>query len=189
MSQDANEVTTRRGHPFGSRHRTIPIPPVDVATEWLQAGRVLFGVEHRVLDKDILYAHFASMPEQMELLKTMTGKSDPLDIFALPEDEGFSLHVCDAKDRQEYIRFDAFAEDPHYHYITPGSHHVAVGFDNIADDFEPWVFARVQSALPEMLRFAGAHDLAGEVDQDLVRQSLGTLRDMAQVAKTRGPRG
>ena len=32
-------------------------------------------------------------------------------------DEGVSLHVIDASDAHEYLRFDMFDDEPHYHYI------------------------------------------------------------------------
>ena len=36
------------------------------------------------------------------------------------EDEGVSLHVCDGETGAEYLRFDVFVKEPHYHYIVPG---------------------------------------------------------------------
>jgi hypothetical protein len=49
------------------------------------------------------------------------GFGDPELLEKSPEggfaDEGVTIHVFDASDGHEYLRFDVFDDEPHYHYI------------------------------------------------------------------------
>jgi hypothetical protein len=51
--------------------------------------------------------------------------------------------------------------------MLPSGEHLAVAFDDIADnsDFIEWALKRMETRLHEMLEYASASELAGEVDQ------------------------
>ncbi len=93
------------------------------------------------------------------------------------EDRGWSVHVCDAATGAEYLRFDVFEGDPHYHYIHPGDHHFVVPFDRAASgDMTEWAIECLRRRLPEMLEHAGASDLAARVDRAQLEAAIPELR-------------
>ena len=50
-------------------------------------------------------------------------------------DEGISVHVVSVADDHEYLRFDMFEQEPHYHYIhRSGEVNNVVEFDRVARD-------------------------------------------------------
>ena len=67
-------------------------------------------------------------------------------------DEGVTIHVFDADDGHEYLRFDVFDDEPHYHYIhrTDDGRRVVnnvIDFDVTAHgDMLPWVLAHTAHA-------------------------------------------
>lgn len=130
----------------------MPIPPVAENCTTVAAGPVNQVVEWRHLTHD---EALKVVPEEAR----ERVKAYDLDEF------GASLHVCDADSGLEYLRFDCFDFDPHYHYVRPELHsHQAVVFDPHADgDPMEWTVSRLRARLPEMLEFAGAASLAGEV--------------------------
>lgn len=160
-----------RPHPVGTRRDTIPIPPVEEQTVRIRAGAVEFGVEYRKLTDDIISAHVSADAEQASKVaeaRRLGGNAD-----ASINERGVSVHVFDSETGLEYLRFDAFEEDPHYHYISPGSHHVGVGFDEAANgDCLEWVLRVLPDRLPQMLFQAGASELADRVNMDSARAAL-----------------
>jgi hypothetical protein len=92
-------------------------------------------------------------------------------------DEGVTVHVFDATDGHEYLRFDMFADEPHYHYIhktTDGSIvNNVIDYDAPAlGDMLPWTFERLRTRLALMLAEAGADSLARKVDPATVELAL-----------------
>ena len=90
-------------------------------------------------------------------------------------DEGVSLHVFDATDGHEYVRFDVFDDDPHYHYNHHGPEVVnnVIEFDVIAHgDMLPWALERIRTRLPEMLTEAGGAHLVAGLDQEAIEHAL-----------------
>ena len=84
-----------------------------------------------------------------------------------------SIHVCDAESGLEYLRFDAFLKDPHYHYIFPDRTHLAVRIDEDAvGNALDWVLDTVTERIPPMLVMAGVSELADKVDLDAVRAAM-----------------
>jgi hypothetical protein len=81
-------------------------------------------------------------------------------------DEGVSIHVCATDGGHEYLRFDVFDDDPHYHYVdTSGQSNRVVAFDDVAHgDMLPWALDRLRTKLPSMLRAAGGQDVAADVE-------------------------
>jgi rhodanese-related sulfurtransferase len=139
----APPYTTTR---LGKLYQGDPLPVVTEATTYYPAGSVTFGVEGRALYEDGNSAPWAGGP---------------------------TLHVFETSTGLEHLRFDAFPGEEHYHYLTPGVQNHWVGFDTVADgDFINWIVDRVRTKLPELLRFAGAGELADQVDAAAVDGAL-----------------
>jgi hypothetical protein len=162
--------------PLGQRYDHMPVPLVPEDTTYIPAGSLVIGVEYRRLTDEILDA---AIPLDV---REAGGISDARPAEGL-DDQGVSLHVCGADDQTaEYLRFDSFAE-PHYHYITPGSHNIVVRFDEAADgEFLDWTFDRIGHRLPEMLRRAGADDLASNFDSSVLASALPAVRQEVERA-------
>jgi hypothetical protein len=164
---------------IGRRYNGDPIPPVPEHTTWLEAGGLRFGIEYRVLTDDIIDAEFGSREER----SVQVGGVLPEAELAGFDSRGVSIHVCDATDGGEYLRFDAFDGDPHYHYLTPGEGHTVVVFDDAAlGDMLPWTMTCLRERLPQMLTLAGATTLAASVDYDAVRDALGEIERRAHAS-------
>jgi rhodanese-related sulfurtransferase len=135
----APSFTTTR---LGKLYQGDPLPVVTEATTYYPAGAVTFGVEGRAL--------FAAGDDA-------------------PWAGGPTLHVFETASGKEHLRFDAFPGEEHYHYLTPGVQNHWIGFDTVADgEFIEWLLDRVRTKLPELLRFAGATELATEVDPTVI---------------------
>ena len=94
-----------------------------------------------------------------------------------------SIHVCDDGDGGEYLRFDAFDGDPHYHYLTPGVGHTVIIFDEAAlGDMLPWTLHCLRERLPQMLTMAGAGDLVERIDIADVHAALPEIERLAERA-------
>lgn len=104
------------------------------------------------------------------------------------DDFGASLHVL-GLDGAEYVRFDCFDKEPHYHYIRPAeSMNIIVRLDDVAEgDPIEWTVGRLQYRLPEMLEHAGAHDVAASVRSQLppLMEALQTVRGLLLEAQRR----
>ena len=139
---------------LGREYTVMPIPIIAEHCVEIPAGPVLFVVEARSLTVDAIVEN--------EQAQTAT---DGLDHDYDVDAGGASLHVLGAEDRVEYLRFDAFDHEPHYHYIfndTQGN--VVVRFDDIAEgDPLAWTIRVVGTRLPEMLEHAHGADLAEAV--------------------------
>jgi hypothetical protein len=157
-----------------THYDVMPIPPIETQTHWFEAGAVAFGVEYRLLNDAIAAAH---VPQE-------AAGSDPSNGPIL-EDSGVSIHVCDnqAATRVEHLRFDCFAEAPHYHYISwKDRSNDMVHIDPIADgDPLSWTLDRIRTRLPEMLARAGASHL--ELDRDLLERVLPRVAEAAYRAR------
>lgn len=154
---------------MGTRYDWEPVPMVLEATTFFDVGPIAIGVEYRRLNEDVVRA---AHPDQVAagVLGAESGRT-------IGEDKGVSLHVCDSGSRQEYLRFDAFEDVPHYHYIVPGSHNVRIVFDDAADgEFLAWALERLRSRLPEMLGATGATELASSIDQEDVASVMPAVR-------------
>jgi len=141
------------GDTLGYRYDGVPLPPVPEATTYIDIGALTIGVEYRLLTDEIVEAGRKKEP------RLAVGHADaPL------QDQGVSLHICD-NDHVEYLRFDNFGDDPHYHYIVPGAYNFMVPYDEVANGpFIDWALERVRASMPAMLHEAGATELADRVD-------------------------
>ncbi|HVH18282.1 MAG TPA: hypothetical protein VNF72_08285, partial [Myxococcota bacterium] len=104
------------------------------------------------------------------------------------DDRGVSLHTCspgDGATSQEFLRFDCFDEDPHYHYISwRGMSNEMIHLDPIADgDPLAWALERIRTRLPQMLARAGAGDVAAHVDPAEIERALPRVAEAAYRAR------
>ena len=169
MPIDRQESPYRRGNRF----QVMPIPMIAEHCITVDAGAVQLVVESRQLTNEIIKDSYDGGTEG--------------DIHF--DDYGATLHVCGAADGLEYLRFDCFENEPHYHYIEQGvGANVVVRIDELAvgDPIE-FSLACVADHLPDMLRNCGVANLADEVsDQlDTVRAGVDVVREL--MVKARQP--
>lgn len=144
---------------LGQTYDVQPVPPDPEHTVYTDFGPIRIGVEYRVVDPEALAAAY----EGDDLAEIE--EHSPEGGFS---DEGLSIHVISVSDDHEYLRFDAFDDDPHYHYVdkTAGTNTI-VGFDTAAHGpVIPWALHQLRSRLDPMLRHAGAAHVADTLDDD-----------------------
>jgi hypothetical protein len=160
---------------IGNVYAIPPQPPVAEHTRYFEAGNLSIGVEYRDLDPDGLVETYQDNPAYLaELLER-----SPAGGFS---DEGLSFHVCGAEDGHEYLRFDVFDNEPHYHYNHPGTEVVnnVIDFDTSANgDMLPWALERIERRLPEMLQEAGGEHLVAGLDPVSIGAALSQVRAVA----------
>jgi hypothetical protein len=148
-----------------TRYSVMPIPPVEAQTAWFEAGAVRIGVEYRLLTDAV-----AAAAELAEASGEERGRATGLD------DRGVALHVCGEQDGEwrEFLRFDCFAEDPHYHYVSwRDKANEMIHLDPVADgDPLHWALERIRTRLPQMLARAGASDVAARLDAGALEDAL-----------------
>ena len=140
----------------------------------VDAGAVQLVVESRQLTNEILD-------------DTYHGAVEPEISF---DDFGATLHVCGTADGLEYLRFDCFENEPHYHYIEPAAGaNVVVRIDELAvGDPIDFSLACVEHHLPDMLRNCGVADLADDVagELDKVQAAVDAVRELMTKARKAG---
>ncbi|GAA4966992.1 hypothetical protein GCM10023205_34620 [Yinghuangia aomiensis] len=186
MSDATNGVATGAaadvGPTVGVVYGIPPQPPVAANTRMLEAGALRIGVEYRDVDPEALRAAYAGNAAQLAELEAKS----PVGGFS---DEGVSVHVFDAEDGHEYLRFDLFDGEPHYHYNhRPGPVGEAVNnvvpFDVTAGgDMLEWAFERLRTRLPQMLAKAGGGHLVPRVDRAALEPVLAEARGLAVAAR------
>lgn len=171
----------------GIVYNVQPQPWVEDDTRWIDAGPLRFGVEWRDVDPAALLATYgegtADMAEIVE-------KSPEGGFY----DRGVSIHVCSSATGHEFLRFDAFDDDPHYHYVdTSGTSNRVVPFDAVAGGpMLPWVLERLRTRLPLMLEAADAGDLVTEVeryDATALARAIDEVARLAEEANAAGQVG
>ena len=97
--------------------------------------------------------------------------------------------MCGTADGLEYLRFDCFEHEPHYHYIEPAAGaNVVVRIDELAvGDPVEFSLACVERHLADMLRNCGAPGLADQVaaQPDRVAAAVVVVRDLMTEARPR----
>jgi hypothetical protein len=94
--------------------------------------------------------------------------------------------VFGSEDDHEYLRFDLFGNDPHYHCLTPATPsseftNRLVPIDAAAvGDLVPWAMRMLRHELAPMLTSAGGGDLAETLDHDAVSSALDVVQDLAE---------
>ena len=145
---------------LGQTYNVQPVPPDPEHTAYVDMPPLRVGVEYRIVDPAALEAAY----EGDDLAEIE--EHSPEGGFS---DEGLSIHIISIGDDHEYLRFDAFDDDPHYHYVdkTAGTN-TLVGFDVAAHGpVIPWVLGQLRERLAPMLTRAGAPHVAAELPSDL----------------------
>ena len=154
----------------------MPIPPVESQTTYFEAGVITFGVEFRLLDDAIAAA---------SATENATGNASGMNQL---DDRGVSVHVFGTSEgqRYEYLRFDCFDEDPHYHYVdwTHSSNQMLHLDPDAEGDSLAWAMERLRTRLPEMLERAGAAEIASAMDPKLVAAVLPEVEQEALRARS-----
>lgn len=150
----------------------MPIPPIEAHTSYFQAGPVRLGVEYRRLNDAV-----AAAAELEAANGQSRGQTTELD------DRGVSIHVFGSQDgeEREFLRFDCFEEDPHYHYISWRERSNEMLHMDPAATGDPVAFALecIEQRLPALLRRAGAADVAAEVDMAALARILPEVKEEA----------
>jgi len=155
-----------------TRYDLMPIPPVEAQTKWFEAGVLRFGVEYRLVNDAITAASEMS-----------PAKGDNRPPPGSIDDRGVSIHVVGVHEGEalEYLRFDCFIEDPHYHYVCwRKKSNEMLHIDPIADgDPLGWALERLRTRLPQMLERAGAGFLSARIDARLLDGALPRVAEAA----------
>ena len=86
---------------------------------------------------------------------------------------GPTVRVLGRDDDHEYLRFDMFNVNPHYHYESPTEQERILTIDTVADgDAVSWAISRLRDRLAPMLVAAGAQDLADALDGEVVARAV-----------------
>jgi hypothetical protein len=163
-----------------TRYDKMPIPPIEAHTEYFEAGVIRIGVEYRVLTDAVAAAIRATLEGAQG---ADTGRLENLD------DCGVSLHVfgrCDGAE-YEYLRFDCFQEEPHYHYVgwSQKTNEVLQIDPVVEGDPLAWALDRIRTRLPQMLARAGAAEVARRVEPALLEEILPRVAEAAYRARYR----
>ncbi|MYH89144.1 MAG: hypothetical protein F4125_11395 [Acidimicrobiaceae bacterium] len=147
----------------GTTYNVPPVPPDEASTDWFDFAPLRVGIEYRKVDPAALAEAYGDNAEHMAEID----EHSPEGGFS---DEGISVHVV--ADGHEYLRFDAFVDDPHSHYIDKeAGTNTIVEFDQVAHGpVKPWVLTQLRSRLPEMLSHAGAAAVAESLALELGEQ-------------------
>jgi hypothetical protein len=149
MSDDTATAKTESIIVRGQAFNFMPIPMIEHNAEWFEAGPIAFAVEARVLG------------ESQGNLATGGG----------------TIHVFSADRSTEFVRFDCFDKEPHYHYLN---HTDQI---NTVWGYDPNMNGPM---LPGMLRMAGAGELADRVEREGFDKSvLGKLDGAMTTAHAR----
>jgi hypothetical protein len=162
----------------GTTYNIPPQPPVAANTHSFPAGALTFGVEYRDLDPESLRATYAGDDAHLAELEARSPEGG----FS---DNGVSIHVCGTDDGYEYLRFDVFDDEPHYHYIhrhDDGTiENQVVDFDPTAGgDMLPWAMRCLRDRLPQMLEAAGGARLVDHLDATVIDSVLEDVALMAE---------
>ncbi len=146
------------------------IRPLPENTEYVEAGAVTFGVEFRFLTYEVATAVYKGNQEKLDMLADMKRRGVALN------DTGVSIHAFgnDGDELAEYLRFDCFDHDPHYHYMLDSRElYFRIEFDDEARrDTVAWTLDALGARLPEMLAEAGVPELAKRVEPDKVEAAI-----------------
>jgi hypothetical protein len=160
----------------GTVYTVPPIPPDAEHTTYVDAGAISIGIEYRLLDDAELAANYEG--EQMDEIQDALG-GDAV------EDTGVSLHVVGRDDQHEYLRFDLFEREPHYHYIDrSGESQRIIDYDRVAlGPMLPWALEQIRSRLPQMLEHAGGQALISKLEDGRIEASIVKVEKLAREAE------
>jgi hypothetical protein len=170
---------------IGKVYSIPPQPPAAEDNHLVAAGVLTFGVEYRAVDPDSLRATYAGNAEHLAELE----ERSPEGGFS---DTGVSIHVSGTDDGHEYLRFDCFDDEPHYHYMhRTGDGSVVnqvIDFDATAHgDMLTWAIGCLRTRLPEMLRAAGGGHLVGTLEPAVLEGAIDQVARTAEQARRQPP--
>jgi hypothetical protein len=148
---------------IGKTYAIPPQPPVPENLTTFAAGNLSIGVEYRDLDPEGLVATYRENPAHLAEL------------------------LARSRDGHEYVRFDVFDGDPHYHYNhrSPEVVNNVVEFDVVAHgDMLPWALGRIRTRMPEMLTEAGGTHLVAGLDHKAIARALDQVAEIAERAQS-----
>jgi hypothetical protein len=140
------------------------MPPLPNETHEFVAGNLTFGFERRDVESD-------NIPAAWEAAKG-----------AVFKDGGQTIHVWDTNTRAEYLRFDCFRIDPHYHYNWPEKReYLVVPYDMFAhgDDMLAWTFRTLRERLASLLKNTGGAPIITHIDHKAVTNALDAMERLA----------
>ena len=146
---------------IGIVYQMQPEPPDADNCQWLEAGAIRLGLEYRVVDPARLAEAYAGSADDLAELEAHSPEGG----F---HGAGLSIHVVGRADGHEYLRFDAFEDDPHYHYVRPtGDHNHWIPFDPIAGgDVLTFALRSLRERLAPMLCEAGGAAVAALLEPE-----------------------
>jgi hypothetical protein len=155
---------------IGKVYGIPPQPPVAEDNHLIPAGVLTFGVEYRNVDPESLRATYAANEAHLAEL----AQRSPEGGFY---DSGVSIHVSGTEDGHEYLRFDVFDDEPHYHYVhrtDDGSiRNQVIDFDRAAHgDMLAWVINCLRTRLRPMLTAAGGAQIAADLDEETITAAI-----------------
>ena len=173
---------------IGEVYNMPPQPPVEANTRYFPAGAVTIGVEYRDVDPASLEETYAGNAAHLAELR----ERSPEGGFS---DRGVSIHVSGTDDGHEYVRFDVFDDEPHYHYVhkpAPGADLInnVIAYDAVAlGEMLPWAIERLRTRLPAMLRAAGGDAVADRLDGARLGLVIDEVEALARRALAAGRAG
>ena len=118
------------------------------------AGPITFVVEHRALVQDGVEAG------------------------------GPTVRVLGGSDEHEYLRFDMFDVNPHYHYEPPAGQERILMLDIVAEgDAVSWGLARLRDRLAPMLIAAGGQGLADALDEQVLARAVDDVEALVRTGQ------
>ncbi len=159
----------------GTVYNIPPIPPDPNNTTHVDAGVLRFGVEYRLLDEAELAANYEGTAME-QIQAAIDGKTI--------EDSGVSIHVVARDGGHEYLRFDCFENEPHYHYIDAGGERqTIVEYDRVAlGDMIAWTMSQLRTRLNPMLEHAGGGRVVCELEPARIDEALIEVERLARAA-------
>jgi hypothetical protein len=138
------------------------------------AGSITIGLERRELDPDIVEQFYGNSPERDLVLSDRR--------LAELDDGGPSIHVFGTEDAREYLRFDCFRKEPHFHFILPDQpHQIITEIDETVQPLE-WAMSALRTQLPGLLARSGGEHLSGGVDVAQLERALDAIAALEQTA-------
>jgi hypothetical protein len=153
-----------------------PLPVVEDKTEYIDAGPIVFAIEQREVPADLMVKFYEQVAAAGASVDHNVGDTG-----------GLTVHVFGRRGAglTEYLRFDCFPENPHYHYIyDDGTGQEILDVDTVANgDPLAWALRSVRTRLRPMLEKVHAADLVDEAGEAAVEDGINRM----EAAITRRP--
>ena len=95
---------------------------------------------------------------------------------------GPTVRVLGGDDDHEYLRFDMFNINPHYHYEPPADQERILMIDTVAEgDAISWGIARLRDRLAPMLVAAGGPGLAEALNDQVLARAVDDVEALVRM--------